>query len=60
MFRRTKNRLEERIEVLEKEMELLRTEIRYLKYIWDLKEIEERGKETRQTIYVDTNIEKNI
>ena len=43
-----------RIDVLEKELEVLRTEIRYLKYVWELKEIEDRGKETKQTIYVDT------
>jgi hypothetical protein len=50
-----KSRLEKKIDILEKEVELLRSEIRLLKYLWDLKEIEERGKETRQTIYVDTH-----
>ena len=49
-----KNKLEERIDELEKEIELLRTEIRLLKYLWDLKEIEERGKEPHTTIYIDT------
>ena len=44
-----------RIDVLEKELELLRTEIRYLKYVWELKEIEERGKESHTTVYVDTH-----
>ena len=44
----------EKICELQKEIELLRAEIRYLKYLWDLKEIEDRGKETKQTIYVDT------
>ena len=44
----------EKICELQKEIELLRAEIRYLKYVWDLKEIEGRGKETKQTIYVDT------
>ena len=44
----------EKICELQKEIELLRAEIRYLKYVWDLKEIEERRKETKQTIYVDT------
>tara|TARA_Y100000758_G_scaffold118381_1_gene83188 strand:- start:928 stop:1110 length:183 start_codon:yes stop_codon:yes gene_type:complete len=50
-----KSRLEKRIDILEKEIELLRSEIRLLKYLWDLKEIEERGKVTHQTIYVDTH-----
>ena len=53
-----KSRLEKRIDILEKEVELLRTEIRLLKYLWDLKEIEDRGKETKQTIFVDTKREK--
>ena len=44
-----------RIDVLEKELELLRTEIRYLKYVWELKEIVERGKESHTTVYVDTH-----
>ena len=46
--------INEKISELQKEIELLRAEIRYLKYVWDLKEIEERRKETKQTIYVDT------
>ena len=50
-----KKRTVKRIDVLEKELELLRTEIRYLKYLWDLKEIEERGKESHTTVYVDTH-----
>ena len=44
----------EKICELQKEIELLRTEVRYLKYLWDLKEMEEEGKETKQTVYVDT------
>ena len=44
----------EKICELQKEIELLRTEIRYLKYVWDLKEIEGRGKEDHTTVYVDT------
>ena len=44
----------EKICELQKEIELLRAEIRYLKYLWDLKEMEQEGKETKQTIYVDT------
>ena len=44
----------EKICELQKEIELLRAEIRYLKYVWELKEIEDRGKETKQTVYVDT------
>ena len=44
-----------RIDVLEKELELLRTEIRYLKYVWERKEIVERGKESHTTVYVDTH-----
>ena len=44
----------EKICELQKEIELLRAEIRYLKYVWDLKEIADRGKETKQTVYVDT------
>lgn len=51
MFNRA---LKEKISKLEKEVKLLRTEIRYLKYLWDLKEIEERGKEPHTTVYVDT------
>ena len=51
MFNRV---LKEKISELEKEVKLLRTEIRYLKYLWDLKEIEERGKESHTTVYVDT------
>ena len=43
----------EKICELQKEIELLRAEIRYLKYLWDLKEMEQEGKETKQTIYVD-------
>ena len=46
--------VDEKICELQKEVKLLRAEIRYLKYLWDLKEIEDRGKETKQTIYVDT------
>ena len=49
-----KSRLEKRIDILEKEIELLRSEIRLLKYLWDFKEIEERGKESHTTVYVDT------
>ena len=48
------NPVNEKISQLQKEVELLKAEIRYLKYLWDLKEIEERRKETKQTIYVDT------
>ena len=44
----------EKISQLQKEVELLKAEIRYLKYLWDLKEMEQEGKETKQTIYVDT------
>jgi hypothetical protein len=44
----------EKICELQKEIELLRAEIRYLKYVWELKDIEDRGKETKQTVYVDT------
>ena len=47
--------LAEEIEKLHKEIKLLQTEIRQLKYLWDLKEIEERGKETHTTVYVDKN-----
>jgi hypothetical protein len=47
--------LEKRLDALEKEIKLLRTEIRYLKYVWELKEIEEVGKETHTTVYVDTH-----
>ena len=47
-------KLNERINELEKEVKLLRSEIHYLKYLWDLKEIEARGKETPTTVYVDT------
>ena len=47
--------LEKRLDALEKEIKLLRTEIRYLKYVWELKEIEEGGKETHTTVYVDTH-----
>ena len=47
-------KINERIDELEKEIKLLRSEIRYLKYVWELKEIEDRGKETKQTVYVDT------
>ena len=43
-----------RIDVLEKELELLRTEIRYLKYVWDLKEITGQEKEVSTTVYVNT------
>ena len=52
------NKLLKKVEELEREVKLLRTEIRYLKYLWDLKEIEDRGKETKQTIFVDTKREK--
>jgi hypothetical protein len=45
--------LAEEIVKLQKELELLRSEIRYLKYMWDLKEIEERGKESHTTVYVE-------
>jgi hypothetical protein len=45
--------LTEEIVKLQKELELLRSEIRYLKYMWDLKEIEERGKESHTTVYVE-------
>tara|TARA_Y100001949_G_scaffold42201_1_gene34523 strand:- start:206 stop:373 length:168 start_codon:yes stop_codon:yes gene_type:complete len=47
-------KLNERIDELQKEVKLLRSEIRLLKYLWDLKEIEERGKESHTTVYVDT------
>ena len=47
--------LAEEILKLRKELELLQSEIRQLKYLWDLKEIEERGKETHTTVYVDKN-----
>tara|TARA_B100000809_G_scaffold120018_1_gene118308 strand:- start:507 stop:680 length:174 start_codon:yes stop_codon:yes gene_type:complete len=47
--------LEKRLDAFEKEIKLLRTEIRYLKYVWELKEIEEGGKETHTTVYVDTH-----
>ena len=46
--------LAEEILKLRKEIELLQSEFRQLKYLWDLKEIEERGKETHTTVYVDT------
>ena len=45
--------LTEEILKLQKELELLRSEMRYLKYMWDLKEIEERGKESHTTVYVE-------
>ena len=45
--------LTEEILKLQKELELLRSEIRYLKYMWDLKEIEERSKESHTTVYVE-------
>jgi len=47
-------KLNERIDGLQKEVKLLRSEIRLLKYLWDFKEIEERGKESHTTVYVDT------
>ena len=49
-----KQNINEKICELQKEIELLRAEIRYLKYLWDIKEMEQEGKETKQTIYVDT------
>tara|TARA_B100001013_G_scaffold336476_1_gene255795 strand:+ start:535 stop:762 length:228 start_codon:yes stop_codon:yes gene_type:complete len=58
MFGNKNNKLLKKVEELEREVKLLRTEIRYLKYLWDLKEIEDRGKETKQTIFVDTKREK--
>ena len=45
--------LTEEILKLQKELALLHSEIRYLKYMWDLKEIEERGKESHTTVYVE-------
>ena len=54
MFGNKNKELLKKVEELEREVQLLRTEIRYLKYLWDLKEIEDRGKETKQTIFVDT------
>ena len=60
MEQRKDNLLEKRIDELEKEIKLLRTEFHYLKYLWDIKEIEDRGKETKQTIYVNTNEKDNI
>ena len=54
MFGNKNKELLKKIEELEREVQLLRTEIRYLKYLWDLKEIEDKGKETKQTIFVDT------
>jgi hypothetical protein len=44
---------QEEILKLQKELALLQSEIRYLKYMWDLKEIEERGKESHTTVYVE-------
>ena len=58
MFGNKNNKLLKKIEELEREVQLLRTEIRYLKYLWDLKEIAERTKPTQQTIFVDTKREK--
>ena len=58
MFGNKNNKLLKKIEELEREVQLLRTEIRYLKYLWDLKEIEERTNPTQQTIFVDTKREK--
>tara|TARA_Y100001947_G_scaffold85577_1_gene72633 strand:- start:161 stop:370 length:210 start_codon:yes stop_codon:yes gene_type:complete len=58
MFGNKNKELLKKVEELEREVQLLRTEIRYLKYLWDLKEIEDRGKETKQTIFVDTKREK--
>ena len=46
-------KLAEEILKLQKELALLQSEIRYLKYMWDLKEIEERGKESHTTVYVE-------
>jgi len=45
--------LAEEIEKLHKKIELLETQFRQLKYLWDLKEMEERGKETHTTVYVN-------
>ena len=44
----------EKICELQKEIELLRAEIRYLKYVWDLKEITGQEKEVSTTVYVNT------
>ena len=49
----------EKICELQKEIKLLRSEIRYLKYIWDLKEITGQEKETHSTVYVDTRKKNN-
>jgi hypothetical protein len=45
--------LAEEIEKLHKKIELLETQFRQLKYLWDLKEMKERGKETHTTVYVN-------
>ena len=49
-----KVKIEKRIEEMEKEIELLRREVRYLKYVWDLKKILEQDKDGHTTVYVDT------
>ena len=46
--------INEKICELQKEIELLRAEIRYLKYVWDLKEITTGEKDPRPSVYVDT------
>ena len=45
---------EKRIDELEKEIKLLRREVLYLKYVWDLEKIIEQDKNTHTTVYVDT------
>ena len=47
-------KINKRIEELEKEIKLLRSEIRYLKYVWDLKEITTGENDPRPSVYVDT------
>ena len=50
-------KINERIDELEKEIKLLRSEIRYLKYVWDFKEFTTGEKDPQPSVYVDTRKE---
>jgi|19_taG_2_1085344.scaffolds.fasta_scaffold01201_13 hypothetical protein len=43
-----KNKRDKEIEELKRELRLLQSEIRQLKYLWDLKEITERSNEEKR------------
>jgi len=49
----TEKNLKFKIEKIEKRLEELERRVNELKWLWDVKEIEDRGKERIQTIYIE-------